>query len=63
MTFQYLINKNGIDAHAIIMKAGKVVAQLSPKFTIIKAPKRGKAQPKNERRMALAAKAEVANGL
>jgi hypothetical protein len=63
MTFPYPINKNGIGAHAKIIKAGKVVAQLLPKFTNIKAPKKGKARPKNERRMALAAKTEVANGL
>jgi hypothetical protein len=63
MTFPYLTNRKGIGEHAKVMKAGKVVAQLSPKFTNVKAPKKGKAQPKNERKMALAARTEAMNGL
>ena len=63
MTFPYLINKNGIGAHPNIIKASKVVAQLPPKLTNIKAPKSGKAQLKNERRIVLAARADTAKGL
>ncbi len=63
MNFPDLMNKNGIGAHASVIKVIKVVAQMSPRLTNINAPKRGKAQPKNKLRMAFAAHADAANGL
>lgn len=51
-----------MSAHSKVMKANNEAVQLSPRFTNVEVSRSGEAQPKSERRIALAVSAEAAKG-